>query len=145
MFYKTIMQFAINLAYNSDPMEVPVAAVIAIDNNIIAFSDNRVERNNIAWHHAEFLAISKAVNQLDIKYLDKASIYVTLEPCILCSALLERVRIQEIYFGSYSLQPVSLTKCLNLFPYLSTNTTILGGLYDNKCFPLIKKFFKQLR
>ena len=145
MFYKNIMQFAINLAYNNDPVEVPVASVIAIENNIIAFSDNRVERDNIEWHHAEFLAITKAIQNLNTKYLDKASIYITLEPCILCSSLLDRVRINEIYFGSYSLQKSSLTKCIKLFSHLSSNTTIIGGLFDDKCFPLIKNFFKQLR
>ena len=145
MFYDSIMKYAIELAYNTDPLEVPVAAVIAIDSEIISYSDNRVERDNIEWHHAEFLAIAKAINKLNAKYLDNASIYVTLEPCILCSALLERVRIKEIYFGSYSIHQPSLTKCLYLFPYISSNTTIIGGLYDNKCFQLIKGFFKKLR
>lgn len=139
------MQYAIDLAYSSDALEVPVSAVIAIDNEIISFSDNRVERDNIEWHHAEFLAITKAIQNLNTKYLNKASIYITLEPCILCSSLLDRVRIKEIYFGSYSLQQSSLTKCIKLFPYLSSNTTIIGGLFDDKCFPLIKNFFKQLR
>ena len=139
------MQYAIDLAYKSAPSEVPVASVIAIGPEIISSSNNRVETDNTEWHHAEFLKIKKAINKLNTKYLDKASIYITLEPCILCSALLDRVRIHEIYFGSYSLQQSSLTKCLHLFPYLSSNTTIIGGLCDNKCFPLIKKFFNNLR
>ena len=139
------MQYAIDLAYSSDTLEVPVAAVVAIGSKIVSFSDNRVERDNMEWYHAEFLAITKAINKLNVKYLDNASIYVTLEPCILCSSLLDRVRIKEIYFGSYSLQQSSLTKCIKLFPYLSSNTTIIGGLFDNKCFPLIKNFFKNLR
>ncbi len=139
------MEFAIKLACNTDSSEVPVASVIAIGSEIIEFSDNRVERDNIEWYHAEFIAVEKSIKKLNVKYLDNASIYITLEPCILCSALLDRVRIKEIYFGSYSLQHSSLTKCLNLFPYLSSNTTIIGGLYDDKCFPLIKEFFKQLR
>ena len=138
------MKHTIDLACNTDKSEVPVAVVIAIDSDIISFSDNMVERDNIEWHHAEFLAINEAINKLKVKYLDNASIYITLEPCILCSALLDRVRIKEIYFGSYSIQP-SLTKCLHLFPYLLANTTIIGGLYDDKCFPLIKDFFKSLR
>ena len=159
------MQYAIDLASKSEQksfvhlrgpksfvhlqcpnsFEVPVASVIAIGPDIISYSNNRVETDNIAWHHAEFLAIEKAINKLNTKYLDKASIYITLEPCILCSALLDRVRIHEIYFGSYSLQQSSLTKNLNLFPYLLSNTTIIGGLFDNKCFQLIKKFFNNLR
>ena len=139
------MKYAIELAYNTNPLEVPVAAVIAIYSEIIAFSDNRVERDNIAWHHAEFLAIEKATNKLNTKYLDNVSIYITLEPCILCSSLIERVRIKEIYFGAYSIYQPSLTKCLHLFPYISSNTTIIGGLYDDKCFQLIKEFFKNVR
>lgn len=63
------MRYAIDLAYSSDPLEVPVAAVIAINNEIISFSDNRVERDNIEWHHAEFLAIIKAIQNLNTKYL----------------------------------------------------------------------------
>ena len=145
MFNSNIMKYAINLANNTSSLEVPVAAVVAIGNNIIAYSDNRVERDNIGWYHAEFLSINKAVNKLQTKYLDKASIYITLEPCLLCSALLDRVRIKAIYFGSYSLQSSSLTKCLHLFPYLLSNTIILGGLYDDECFPLIKHFFEKLR
>ena len=144
MFDSKIMQYAIDLAYHSHKSEVPVGAVIAIDNEIISFSDNRVERDSIEWHHAEFIAIKQAISKLKVKYLNNASVYVTLEPCILCAALLDRTRIKEIYFGSYSTHKSSITKCIHLFDYLANNTVIIGGLYDNKCFPLIKKFFKDL-
>lgn len=139
------MEYAIEIANKSYKSEVPVGAVIAIGNNIISYSSNRVEMDNIEWHHAEFVAIEIAIKKLDVKYLNNASIYVTLEPCILCAALLDRLRINEIYFGSYSPKQSSLTKCLYLFDYISKNTVIIGGLYDNKCFPLIKNFFHNLR
>ena len=145
MFNKNIMKLTINLAQNTSNLEVPVASVVAIDNEIISFSDNRIERDKKEWYHAEFLAIEKALQKLGVKYLDKASIYVTLEPCILCSALLDKIRIKEIFFGAYNLQQASLTKCLNLFPYLVLNTTIIGGLYDKNCFKLIENCFRNLR
>ncbi len=145
MFYSNIMEYAIEIAKKSHESEVPVGAVIAIGNDIISYSTNKVETDNIEWHHAEFVAIEKAINKLNKKYLNNASIYVTLEPCILCAALLDRIRIKEIYFGSYSPKQSSLTKCLHLFDYISGNTVIIGGLYDDRCFPLIKDFFYNLR
>ena len=145
MFCSNIMEYAIELASNIHKSEVPISAIIAIDDNIISCAENRVERDSIEWHHAEFLAVKQAIQNLNVKYLNNASIYITLEPCIFCSSLLDRIRIKEIYFGSYSPKQSSLTKCLHLLDYISKNTVIIGGLYDNRCFQLIKQFFHNLR
>lgn len=135
------MRFAIQLAKTAPKKEIPVAAVIAVETNIISYAHNAIESFNKAWYHAEFLAVQSSVG----KYLSSASLYVTLEPCIFCAALLEKVKIKNIYFGAYNWNTASLTGNLNKFPYLLKNTTIIGGLYEQECSNILHDFFEEIR
>ena len=142
------MGFAVDLAtqsIQSDSREVPVSAVVVNDSHIVAYSINRVECNNVSWHHAEFLAIKQTQEILNSKYLETSSIYITLEPCVMCSALLNNVRIKEIYFGAYNIEHKGLTYYLNDLEYIKTNTNIIGGIYETKCSNILNSFFSKIR
>ena len=80
--------------------EIPVGAVVVCENKIIAKDHNRVERLNDATAHAEMLALTAAQNYLGSKYLNECSIYVTLEPCIMCAGGIYWTQIGKIIFGA---------------------------------------------
>ena len=97
MYSQKIMEFAISSSEAEFNDEVPVVAVVAIEEEIISVTKNQVELLKKPWCHAEFLAVSEACEALQTKYLDMASIYVTLEPCAFCASMLEKVRIKNIF------------------------------------------------
>src|ERR1700712_1706519 len=87
------------IAFEKD--EVPVGAVIVINNKIIAKGHNQVELLNDSTAHAEILALTTAYNSLGSKYLPDATLYVTVEPCLMCSGALYWSKIGRIVFGAY--------------------------------------------
>lgn len=139
------MDYAISSAELMSGNEVPVFATIAIDNKIISTSSNEVESSKKPWFHAEFLAIEKACEILKSKYLDNASLYVTLEPCAFCAAMLEKVRIKNIFFGAYDEKCGAITHNIRLFEHSLVKPNIIGGIQETRCSKLITKFFKDLR
>ena len=142
MYHKDIMDFSIKLASNINDANIPVAAVVAINSSIISYSTNE---NDFVWYHAELLALKKAQQKLNKKFLVNASIYVTLEPCIFCSGLLNLVRIKNIYFGAYNNFNNGLSYCVKYLYYLKQHTNIIGGLCETKCQRLLSAFFKDKR
>ena len=85
-------------AFNKD--EVPVGAIIVLNNQIIARAHNQVELLNDSTAHAEILALTTAYNFLGSKYLPEATLYVTVEPCLMCSGALYWSKIGRIVFGA---------------------------------------------
>ena len=144
MFYTEIFKCAIDVARSVPPNEVPIGAVIAEGSNILSVASNNTISRGKDWYHAEYIAILKAI-QTNERYMSNASIYVTLEPCIFCSALLEKVRIGHIYFGAYNFEKPALTECLSKFPYLKNNVEIIGGIYEQTCHNMLVNFFNKLR
>ena len=80
--------------------EVPIGAVIVLDNKIIARGYNKREKTQNAVNHAEIIAINKACKKLNSWRLDNCEIYVTLEPCLMCYGAILNARIKELYFGA---------------------------------------------
>ena len=80
--------------------DVPVGAVIVKDNKIISKAYNKKEKNNVSVYHAEILAIIKACKKLKTWRLDGCSLYVTLEPCLMCSGAIIHSRISKVYFAT---------------------------------------------
>lgn len=80
--------------------DVPVGAVIVKDNKIISKAYNKKEKNNVSVYHAEILAITKACKKLKTWRLDGCSLYVTLEPCLMCSGAIIQSRISKVYFAT---------------------------------------------
>lgn len=122
--------------------EIPVGAVVVCDNRIIARAYNQTERLNDVTAHAEIVALTAATEYLGSKYLDECTLYVTLEPCVMCAGALAWAQLGRLVyaasddkrgfmrFGKEALHP---------------KTKLSMGVMQDDCADLIKKFFKEKR
>ncbi|APY10750.1 tRNA-specific adenosine deaminase [Seonamhaeicola sp. S2-3] len=124
-----------------DKGEIPVGAVIVIDNKIIARGHNLTETLNDVTAHAEMQAITAAANFLGGKYLQKCTLYVTLEPCQMCAGALYWSQISKIVYGARDLE----RGCINLKTKLHPKTSIEGGVLVDEASDLLKRFFVMKR
>jgi tRNA(adenine34) deaminase len=127
-------------AFDAD--EVPVGAVVVANNRIIARAHNLTERLNDVTAHAEMQAITAAANALGGKYLTDCTLYVTLEPCVMCAGALSWSQISRIVYGA-SDEKRGYIK-LNQ-PVLHPKTVIERGLLADECAKLMKDFFQKKR
>ena len=121
--------------------EIPVGAVIVIDNRIIARGHNLTETLTDVTAHAEMQAITAASNFLGGKYLQKCTLYVTLEPCQMCAGALYWSQISKIVYGARDLE----RGCINLKTKLHPKTIISGGVLEEEASALLKRFFVEKR
>ncbi|GAA4949491.1 nucleoside deaminase [Algibacter agarivorans] len=121
--------------------EIPVGAVIVIDNRIIARGHNLTETLTDVTAHAEMQAITAATNFLGGKYLQKCTLYVTLEPCQMCAGALYWSQISKIVYGARDME----RGCINLKTKLHPRTTISGGVLEEEASALMKRFFVEKR
>ncbi len=126
--------------------ETPIGAVIVKDGKIIASAHNMRENGKCALYHAELLAIHQACKALGGWRLHECDLYVTLEPCIMCSGAISQSRIKNLYFGasdpkSGAVLSATVQDAVGLFP----QTTCEGGILLDECSALLKKFFRELR
>ena len=121
--------------------EVPVGAVIVIDNKVIARAHNLTELLTDVTAHAEMQAITGASNFLGGKYLKDCTLYVTLEPCQMCAGALYWSQISNIVYGARDLE----RGFINLSTKLHPKTTIKGGILEAEASELLKRFFIQKR
>ena len=129
-------------AYEAD--EVPVGAVVVMNNKIIARGHNQVELLNDATAHAEILAITSAFNLLGSKYLPEATLYITLEPCLMCAGAIYWGKITRIVYGASDSKNgyLHLTKEPGPFP---AKTQITHGILEAECAFMIQSFFRDKR
>lgn len=121
--------------------EIPVGAIIVIDNKVIARSHNLTELLNDVTAHAEMQSITVAANFLGGKYLKGCTLYVTLEPCQMCAGALYWSQISKIVFGARDEQRGFLTLGTKLHP----KTQVNHGVLDQECGDLMKLFFAEKR
>ncbi len=121
--------------------EVPVGAIVVIENRIIARAHNLTEQLNDVTAHAEMQAITSAANFLGGKYLHNCTLYVTLEPCQMCAGALYWSQISNIVYGATDIE----RGCGVMGSTLHPKTKIRGGLMENEASDLLKKFFIQRR
>lgn len=145
MYSAEIMECVVSSSEALRGDEVPVCAAVAIGNQVISTASNKVECGQKPWFHAEFLAISEACKLLQTKYLERASIYVTLEPCAFCAAMLEKIRIAEIFFGAYDSKCGAIEHGVRLFDNSMIKPTIIGGIQEERCSKVIRNFFEKVR
>ena len=122
--------------------EVPVGAVMVVKNRIIARAHNQTEKLTDATAHAEMLAITAAANYLGSKYLNECTLYVTLEPCVMCGGALAWVQLGKVVYGASDVQRgYSLIKQ----PVLHPKTEVVSGVFATEAKSLIDSFFKRIR
>ena len=137
-FMKKALQEA-ELAFEKG--EIPVGAVIVVNNTIIARSHNLTEMLNDVTAHAEMQSITAAANYLGGKYLKDCTLYVTLEPCQMCAGALYWSQISKIVFGARDEQRGFITMGTKLHP----KTTVVSGVMANEAADLMKRFFIERR
>lgn len=121
--------------------EIPVGAVIVIDNKVIARGHNLTETLTDVTAHAEMQAITAASNFLGGKYLKNCTLYVTLEPCQMCAGALYWSQISNIVYGATDFE----RGCMHLKTKLHPKTLIKGGIMEAEASDLLKRFFIEKR
>ena len=127
--------------------EVPVGAIIVKDNKIIGQGYNQKELLKDPTAHAEMIAISAAASTLNDWRLDSATMYVTKEPCPMCSGAIINSRVKNLIFGAYDEKKGC---CGSLYQLcgdsrLESSTSVRGGIEEEICSSIIKEFFKTKR
>ena len=136
------MELAICEAQNSGN-DVPVGAVIVLDNEIIASSHNQKEFLNDVSAHAEILAIREAEKKLNNWRLDGAKMFVTLEPCPMCASAIINARISEVYFGAIDSLYGALGGAIDLRKIFNSKLKVQGGIMEKECEALLKNFWRK--
>lgn len=136
------MRMAFNEAITaSERDEIPVGAVIVCNNKIIAKAHNLTETLTDVTAHAEMQAITSAANYLGGKYLQDCTLYVTLEPCVMCGGALYWSQISKVVYGASDEKRGFKAKIGELHP----KTEIVSGIMEDECGQLMKDFFQRKR
>ncbi len=127
--------------------EVPVGAVIVYNNTIIGRGHNLIETLREPTAHAEMIAISAAANYLESRRLLDTTLYVTLEPCPMCSGAMVLARIPVLVYGASDPKSGSCGTLYNIVqdPRLNHQIEIVKGVLEKKCSLILSDFFKKLR
>jgi len=136
------MKKALQEAQNAfDKNEVPIGAVIVVNDKIIARAHNLTETLNDVTAHAEMQAFTAAADYLGGKYLKKCTLFVTLEPCQMCAGASYWTQIDRIVFGAYDKQRGFQRNKTKLHP----KTKVIGGVLEKECGLILKNFFIEKR
>jgi tRNA(adenine34) deaminase len=127
--------------------EIPVGAVVVNKNKIIGRGYNQVEKLKDATAHAEMIALTAAANHLGNWRLSECSIYVTLEPCVMCTGALLSSRIKELYFSIFDPKFGACGSVYNLAEEGKTNhkINVYSGIYADESKKLLEEFFNKLK
>ena len=137
-----------------DDDEVPIGAIVVLNDKIISRGHNQVERLNDPTAHAEMIALTSAFNFLGSKYLSSATIYITLEPCLMCAGALFWSKISRVVFGASDKKngyckyviPVPAIESAGIGPWpFHPKTELTRGVLEDECTLLIKEFFLSKR
>ena len=141
------MKRAIELAKRAKYLgEVPVGAVVVKDGKIIGEGYNQREFKQNPIAHAECVAMEDAARFLGDWRLDGCELYVTLEPCVMCTGAIINARISTVVFGAYDLKAGCMDSVTNLTNLpLGSKPEIYGGICEEECKNLITKFFEEKR
>lgn len=137
------MKLALREAHKAfDAQEVPVGAVIVQNDRILARGYNQVEQLNDPTAHAEILALTSAFNFLGSKYLPEATLYVTIEPCLMCAGAMYWSKLARVVYGASDEKNGYSSK--TQFPF-HPKTEVTKGVLAHECASLMKEFFKARR
>jgi len=143
-----MMQIALSLAKQAYfKEEVPVGALIVSGEEVISQAYNQKEKLHDPTAHAEILALREACARTGSWHLDDATIYVTLEPCPMCAYALIQARVKRLVFGAYDPKAGAAGSVINIFKKKLFNheVEVIGGVLEEECGELLKKFFQNRR
>lgn len=142
MHYKFMAEAMIEARNAFRKNEIPIGAVVVCDNKIIARGYNQTEILKDATAHAEMIVLTAASDRMGTKYLDQCTLYVTVEPCVMCAGACAHTHIGNIVFGAGdNKQGYSLFSQNILHP----KTKVVSGIMGVEARKLMKEFFKKLR
>ena len=132
-------------AYESN--EIPVGAIVVLDNKVIGRGFNQREMLNDPTAHAEIIAITAAANTIEDWRLNECVLYVTKEPCAMCAGAIINSRLKMVIFGCYDKE---MGCCGSLYQlcgdsHLKNNTAVRGGIMEEECLSIIRDFFQIQR
>jgi tRNA(adenine34) deaminase len=125
-----------------DQDEIPVGAVVVCKGQVIARAHNMTERLNDVTAHAEMIAYTSASNHLNSKYLDECTLYVTLEPCVMCAGAAYWTQIGRIVYGAADPKRGFTTVSGRL---IHPKSELINGVLRDECAALLVEFFKNKR
>ena len=128
-----------------DEDEVPVGAVVVCNGKVIGCGHNQTESLNDVTAHAEMIALTAAANNLGGKYLPQCTLYVTVEPCIMCAGALGWSQIGRIVYGASDPKRGFTKFCSDNLSPLHQRTIVTPGIMEEECADLMKEFFKSKR
>ncbi len=142
------MQYALDQAKKAEALgEVPIGAVIVKDGEIISATHNLRETAQRAVAHAELLALDEACRKLHTWRLSDCTLYVTLEPCVMCAGAIVMSRIDRVVFGAYDPKGGCAGSLMNLLEEEQFNhrAEVVQGVLEEECGELLRDFFRKLR
>ncbi|ABV61210.1 MULTISPECIES: tRNA adenosine(34) deaminase TadA [Bacillus] len=142
------MQEAISEALKAEQIgEVPIGAIIVVDDQIVSRAHNLRETEQRSIAHAELLAIDEACKTTESWRLEDAVLYVTLEPCPMCAGAIVLSRVKKVVFGAYDPKGGCAGTLMNLLDDERFNhqSEVIGGVLENECGELLSQFFRNLR
>ena len=125
-----------------DIQEVPVGAIIVAENRIVARAHNQTETLNDVTAHAEMIAITAASNTIGSRYLNQCTLFVTLEPCVMCASASKFAHISRIVFGARDVKEGFSGIIQNI---IHPKTSVTPGILKDECTSLLVAFFKERR
>ena len=144
MINQKFMKSALEIAKQSGN-DIPIGAVLVKDNEIISYAHNKKEKLNQPTKHAEIIVIEEACKKLESWRLQDCTLYVTLEPCPMCTWAIIQSRIKKVVFGSYDLLYGSLGSKLDLRQLVNSKLEVNGGILEEECDNILKSYFEKMR
>lgn len=142
------MRFALKEAQKAALIdEVPVGCIIVLNDKIIAKAHNKKETTNDPCGHAEIIAIRKACKKINNWRLENCEMYVTIEPCIMCSGAIIQSRIKKVFYGAKDNKGGGLGTSINVLEAKNINHVpeVYGGILLEECSKIISDYFKTKR
>lgn len=127
--------------------EVPVGAIVVLDNEIIGEGWNQPITSCDPTAHAEMLALRQAATRINNYRLLKATLYITLEPCAMCAGAMIQSRVQKVVFGAYDPRAGAVGSVFNIFQnnHLNHKIDFIGGILAAECGLILRQFFEARR